>query len=697
MHKTFSISKTDNINKATEDMSATTSSIRTQNNNPENAYRQQGFEGVSAHGRDLSQKIVDREHPINQPEEICSSIKEVTIEKCADICVRADTKSQLILSSVGGECATKLGYRYISDIFEARKAVLEIVQSLEVMGLDIETAKNPFYIDHPRAGLQPHLSKIRLIQIATTKVVYVFDTFVQEMMDALKPVWVRDYVSHNAAFEYQHLLHAGISNLNINCTMLMENALTNAKLPSLADLAKKYMGLNIDKAQQHSDWSNNVLSEDQIRYAAFDAWIVKKLLNILSAHLKTQNKMELYRLMRGAIRTVSKMMLQGICFDAKAHQNLSEIWLSELKKSEDSVRKVMGDKINLQSSVQINKWIEKNVPQEVKKHWTRTKTGYSTRAEILKTLPNLPVLEPFLQYKEFFKLNSSFGKTFVEHINPITGRIHPEFLLGNTSTGRMTCQKPNIQQVPRQKDFRALFVSPPGKMLVVADYSQIELRVAALLSQDPTMLEAYLNGKDLHKVTAASITRGCPDQVTKDQRQAAKAVNFGLLYGQGAAGLAKYAQSNYGVTMSVDDAEMARQTFFSTFPLLRSYQQKEAKKAEQLQMVNTRAGRKRDFSKEKNGYSYTEALNTPIQGTAAEIMLSTLCILERFLQDIDARLVNVVHDEIVLEVADQDVEKAKISLSEAMTKGFLNIFPEAGNYLIGLVEVKSGYSWAEAK
>lgn len=697
MKKDIPIFDKNGINKTPAVVSATTSSMRTHNSKSGDAGTEREVGGVAAHGRDTSQKIFDIEQPINPPGEIYLSPEEITVEKSAAVCGRAAAKLQQPSSSVGGKTTPDFDYKYVCDISETEKAVAEIMQSPEVMGLDIETAKNPFYITHPRAGLQPHLSRIRLIQIATEKTVYVFDAFVPEMMHVLRPVWAKDYVAHNAAFEYQHLFHVGIQNLNINCTMLMENALTNAKLPSLADMVKKYLGFTVDKTQQVSDWAVSVLSQDQIRYAAVDAWVVKRLLNVLSAQLRAENKMNLYCLMRGAARTVSQMMLQGIHFDAEAHTTLADSWYSYLKESEKAVRAVMGDDINLQSSVQLSKWFEKNVLSDILANWTKTKTGYSTSADILRTLPNLPVLEPFVRYKEFSKLCSTFGQSFIECLNPVTGRIHPEFLLGNTTTGRMTCQKPNIQQVPRSKDFRALFASPPGRQLVVADYSQIELRVAALLSQDFTMLEAYRTGKDLHLITAASIA-GIPlDQVTKEQRQAAKAVNFGLLYGQGAEGLARYAKSNYGVTMSVCEAEMARQTFFQTYPELRVYQKREAQKAEQLQMVTTQSGRVRDFSREAKGFSYTESLNTPIQGTASEILLSALCCLDKHLHGIDARLVNVVHDEFILEVAENDVEAAKKALSEAMKEGFLRIFPDAGDYISGLVEAKSANNWADAK
>jgi DNA polymerase-1 len=231
-------------------------------------------------------------------------------------------------------------------------------------------------------------------------------------------------------------------------------------------------------------------------------------------------------------------------------------------------------------------------------------------------------------------------------------------------------------------------------MLVVADYSQIELRVAALLSGDREMLKAYARGRDLHRLTAAAVTGVAPEAVTPDQRQAAKAVNFGLLYGQGHRGLARYARATYGVSMSEEEARRAQETFFRTYPGLRRWQQETAQRARRTNRVVTPWGRVRDFSRETGGYRYTEALNTPIQGAAAEIMMAALARITHRLGNLDTKLVNVVHDEIVLETPTA-VQPAAAALERAMVEGFLAVFPGAA--VENLVEVKAGANWAEAK
>ena len=183
--------------------------------------------------------------------------------------------------------------------------------------------------------------------------------------------------------------------------------------------------------------------------------------------------------------------------------------------------------------------------------------------------------------------------------------------------------------------------------------------------------------------------------MTKEQRQAAKAINFGLLYGQGHRGLARYASANYGVNMSEREALKAKRAFFRAYKGLASWQKKTGRLSKRKNKITTPGGRVRNFKMEKNGYRYTEALNTPIQGGAAEVLLAALELLEEHLAGIDARLVNIVHDEIVFEVVLADSSKAVIALEAAMTEGMLSVFPKAS--IKNLVDVNTGPTWAEAK
>jgi DNA polymerase-1 len=585
---------------------------------------------------------------------------------------------------------------YITTPGVADEAVEYLGTYERVLGLDIETMPLPQFVSDPAGGLDPHRSSIRLVQVfAGDKQVYVFDIQILGGLKCLKPLLARRFVAHNGIFEYKHFLHAGADPRQIECTMLQANVLGGGR-PSLADLAAGRLDWSISKEQQTSDWSAPTLGTEQIEYAALDAVVAYHLFIDQDKEIRGLGLEQPYQLLRDAQRQVAQLELNGINFDKAAHETLVAGWKSEFLTAETDLKRLLGAEINLESPKQLSSWLEANLDQETQVLWPRTKTGlFKTGADVLAQFTDLPIIKPLLAYKIFQKKLSAYGEKFAKHISPATGRIHASFLLAGARTGRFSCSKPNIQNPPRDLNFRVLFTAAPGNELVVADYSQIELRVAALVAQDQVMLEAYERGDDLHRTTAAVIAGVSLEDVTGEQRQLAKAVNFGLLFGQGATGLARYARTSYGVEMTEAEAEEARNAFFETYRDLRVWQRDTGRLAKQTNRCATPGGRVRDFTKEPHGYRYTEALNTPIQGGAAEVLLATLAILDAHLSGLDAKLVNIVHDELVLEVAEADVERAKAAVVSAMTEGMLAIFPDAS--VRDLVEVNSGPNWAAAK
>lgn len=588
-----------------------------------------------------------------------------------------------------------IAFEYITDPERAKKAVSVLLKGDLPLGLDTETAKLDEFTDHPKAGLDPHLTRIRLIQMyGGGDTVYIFDIFSLKIK-MFAPIWDLPIVAHNAVFDLKHLLFAGANPQKIGCTMLMENALTG-KLPSLAALSRQYLDWEMSKEEQTSDWNQRELTEDQLAYSALDVVAVKKLYQILSDRLKQGNLVKTYTLMRDSMPAIAQLELNGVHFDVEKHAKLMKAWQEKKEAAAEKLKQVLGLHVSLDSPKQLSDWLKSHLDPETLNTWPRTKTGQlKTDAHTLSRYPEHPLGAPLLLYKEVDTMLSTFGTGYTGHTNPKTGRIHSNFRLGGTATGRLSCYSPNIQNPPRDKSFRELFSAPPGRSIVVADYEQIELRVAAFVSGDKNMLEIYKKGQDLHKMTAATTADVPSEEVTKDQRQAAKPINFGLLYGQGYRGLARYAKATYGVDMTEDDAKLAREAFFKAYPDLRRWQQSAAQDAERTKRVVTPFGRTRDFSKEARGYRYTEALNTPIQGGAAEVLMAALSRLPKCLKGINAKLVNIVHDEIVLEVANKDIDRAKAALEKAMVEGMLAVFPQASTR--NLVESKAGNNWAEAK
>jgi DNA polymerase-1 len=609
---------------------------------------------------------------------------------------RATPKPEPLVLGAGALLALLgISVHYINTIQEAQQVVESLVDEPGHIGLDVETAKLTPWAHLGQAGLNPHLSRVRLIQVyAGGPEAFVFDCFAVPS-EVLRPILGKRFTAHNGIFELQHMAHIGLEPERIECTMLQANALTGTR-PSLAALVEVELNWKISKQQQVSDWSASILSSEQLEYAALDAVLVHRLFPLLDRKIRRKGRLRCYELMRCAQHPIARMQLNGCFFDREAQLRLMAKWVADRERVHHELKTLLGAAFNLGSHIQLAAWIQKNVDASILNTWPRgAKARPKTGAKVLALYPELPFVKTLMQWKILNKKLTSFGNRYAAHINPATGRIHASFIIGGTDTGRLACRNPNIQNPPKDSDFRSLFAAPEDRVMVVADYSQIELRVMAFVAQEKTMLAAYRMGIDLHRKTAAALTGVPLEAVTKAQRQLAKAVNFGLLFGQGAAGLAKYAKTQYGVDMSLKQAERYRQAFFDTYPGLRRWQRRTAELAEASHSVKTPSGRVRTFKRKRGKSYFTAFLNTPVQGGAAEVMLAALAALDRRIKGLDAKLVNVVHDEIVLEVAADQAMAAKTAVEEAMVEGMLSVFPRAD--CNGLVEAHSGCNWAEAK
>jgi DNA polymerase I len=281
-----------------------------------------------------------------------------------------------------------------------------------------------------------------------------------------------------------------------------------------------------------------------------------------------------------------------------------------------------------------------------------------TKEETLEGVDH-PLAKGLLDYRRFGKLASTYGEGWLEHVSE--GRVYADWMQVGPATGRMACRNPNLQNIPRSSAPRGCFKAPPRRKLIIADYSQIELRVAAKIACDQAMLSAYADGEDLHTRTAKSITR--KQQITKADRTAAKAVGFGLLYGMGAKGLRDYARSSYGVETTLEEATHYRTRFFEAYPDLRRWH--EVVIRSNPEEARTLLGRRRGSLR-----SFREALNHPIQGTAADGQKLALALLwERRHECPHAFPTQVVHDEIVIECDTDKAEEAREWLMSAMVDG----------------------------
>jgi DNA polymerase-1 len=277
-----------------------------------------------------------------------------------------------------------------------------------------------------------------------------------------------------------------------------------------------------------------------------------------------------------------------------------------------------------------------------------------------------PVVAKLLEYRTMQKALTSYGQNMVELINPKTGRLHADFRQIGAPTGRFACTNPNIQQVPHAVEYRRCFTGhPEGRRLVIADYSQIELRILAEFSGDQAFVDAFRSGADLHRVTAAQVFGVAQDQVTPDQRSFAKGLNFGVVYGIGAQ------RFSIMTGMSVTEAENVLRRYFATYRRLDSYLRESAARAVNDKQARTASGRLVKFNfdpadRQQVSMTQRNGKNAPIQGTSADILKRALRLLNDDLRGTSGRIVNIIHDEIVVEADAGEAEDVAKKVERAM-------------------------------
>jgi DNA polymerase-1 len=427
---------------------------------------------------------------------------------------------------------------------------------------------------------------------------------------------------------------------------------------TLAEVAKRYVGVELDKAEQASDWSGG-LSDAQLAYAARDAAILPTLAERLHRAAGLARLADTIAPEMGALPALVWLEGAGAPFDAGGWATLAE---AAVRRQVEAARRLDaivgpadlfgGSGVNWDSTAQVKKALHAR--------------GHALERVDEATLAALAaddaLAAAMLDYREATKRAGTYGIEFLAHVHDATGRIHADYQQLGAESGRMSCSRPNLQQVPRDPAYRACFRPPEGRVLVKADYSQIELRIAAELALDERLIAAYANGEDMHAITAATVL-GCGDgPVTKEDRQAAKALNFGLLYGMGAPTLRAYARNNYGVTLSEREAAEFRTRFFRTYAGLARWH---ASRPRATVETRTVGGRRRLAVSQ-----FTQKCNTPVQGTGADGLKAALALLwETRDRCPTAAPVLCVHDEVVVEVDADEAEQAREWLVDCMTRG----------------------------
>ncbi len=432
------------------------------------------------------------------------------------------------------------------------------------------------------------------------------------------------------------------------------------------------------------------LSEDDIRNA------YERLQPLMRAQLDALGLTKLYEDIELPLVPVLFEMEQTGVFVNRDHlAEKAEVIGDRIKGLEDDIYTLAGKTFKINSPKQLGAVLFEDLGLPPVK---KTKTGYSTNAEVLETLRyQHPIIECILSYRLWTKLKSTYLDGIAALIHPETGRVHTSFNQTVTATGRLSSSDPNLQNIPvrteQGKEIRALFEPGEGyDAMLSADYSQIELRLLAHMSQDENFIEAFREGQDIHARTAAEVFHVPIEDVTSEERRRAKAVNFGIVYGISDYGLSR------DLHISRKEAAGYIDEYFARYPGVKSFMDKVVEEAHQTGAVTTMYGRRRELpaihSKNFNQRSLAErmAMNTPIQGTAADIIKIAMIRASRMLKEanVRSRILLQVHDELVLEVVNEEIPKVTEILKEAME--------HAAELSVPLViDVNVGKNWAEAK
>lgn len=568
------------------------------------------------------------------------------------------------------ERGLEIQFQYVRDADGVARAVEQLAREPR-LGFDTETTE-----------LDPYAGRLRLVQLSDGRNTYVFDVYAfgeAKSSAGLAPLRLLledarvGKVAHNAKFDLKWVRHhLGCEVNGVFDTFLASQLIAAGdtdRRHSLADVAKFFTDTELDKSEQVSDWNASELSQTQLQYAARDAHVMLPLHEQMADRLATDGLTDVARLEFDTLMPVTQMELNGIFLDAERwREHLGRVRVAQEKVANElqdmlsagvAQASLFGRaEINLDSQQQVtDALLNLGVPMPS-----------STRAWELQPLAEkYPVVAKLLEYRAVQKSMTSFGENILEYIEPATGSIHADFRQIGAPTGRFSCSNPNLQQIPHETAYRRCFRAPEGKKLVIADYSQIELRILADFSADENFIRAFESGQDFHSITAAQVFNVKPEDVTPDQRSFAKRLNFGVVYGIGASRFATM------TGLPLADAEDTMRRYFGTYRSLDAYLRESGRTAIDTRVARTKSGRMLKLKYDENDRGSVAAakrygVNMPIQGTSADILKRALRLLHDGLQGTSGKLINIVHDEVMVECDVAEAEQMSRKLEAAMLK-----------------------------
>ena len=530
----------------------------------------------------------------------------------------------------------------------------------------------------------------------------------QTLLETFKPFFEHPYlekIGHNLKYDLKVLRNYGIRVSGPFFDTMVAHYLINPDMRHNMDvLAETYLHYTpqsitelIGKKGANQGTMREVSLEKQTEYAVEDADITLQLKEHFLKELESSNTLSLFSNVELPLMEVlTEMESAGIALDAAFLNDFSKTLLTDITDLEKAIYTAAGENFNLASPKQLGVVLFEKLKLVDKPK--KTKTGqYSTAEDVLSYLAkDHPIVAQILDWRSLQKLHNTYVSVLPKEVNPRTGRIHTVYNQAVAATGRLSSNNPNLQNIPirtpRGQQVRKAFVAKSEDyVLLAADYSQIELRIIAALSQDPEMIQAFLNNEDIHTATAAKVFGVAPEAVTRAQRSHAKTVNFGIIYGVSAFGLSQQTD------LSRSESKTLIETYYTTYPKLRSYIHDQIDFAREHGYVETVLGRRRYLQAINSqnavvrGAAERNAVNAPIQGSAADIIKLAMIAIQKKLNESkwETQMLLQVHDELVFEVPKEELEGIKALVKEAMENAFSLAVPL-------VVDMGVGKNWLEA-
>ena len=582
--------------------------------------------------------------------------------------------------------------KLVSRLSAAREFTVDLetsakeVMACELVGISLSsTPGEACYIPVGHRGLS-QVSQLPLAQV----------------ISRLKPV-LEDAkipkIAQNGKFDMTVLAEYGIKLENLTFDTMLAAYLLGEKSLGLKALAFNKLGVEMTPITDLIGKGPKQLSmamatiEEVADYACADADITLRLKSVLDAELREEGLWQLFsEVEMPLVPVLVSMERNGVAIDVELLRDMSHSLGKDMLRLEAEVYNSLGYRFNINSSQQLSRILyeELKLPKPRK-----TKSGYSTEASSLEELKGAhPIIELVLQYRQLAKLKSTYTDAFCELVNPKTGRLHTSFNQTGTTTGRLSSSEPNVQNIPIRTELggkiRQAIIAEPGWQLLSADYSQIDLRVLAHISQDPELIATFLRDEDVHAATAARIFNVPQDKVTTEMRRVAKTVNFGVIYGMSGYGLEQ------ATSFSREEASQFIIAYFEKYPKVREYIENTKNQARELGYVQTVMGRRRYIPeiKSPNGQvrqaAERMAINMPVQGTSADIIKIAMVNIHREMEksSLRSRMTLQVHDELLFEVPPEEIDRMKELVSRIM--------PQALKLSVPLkIDIKLGKNWAE--